>query len=295
MYIQILVATISVALLSLLGVFLLGRRGHLGGTNRFIIPLAIGLFLGVVFFELIPETLEAGGELGSIPIVVGFIAFYLLSHLLHTFHHHHDHDSHDGCEDKAGASMLLLGDAVHNFADGVVIASAFIVNPAVGIATTIGIALHEIPQEIAEYGVLLKAGYSKGRAAFLNLASASSIVAGALVTILFVASLKNYLWVLTGLAAGNLLYIAASDLLPDAHAESRKNKQVVASFITTLVGLVGITLLLAVTHQLFPEPEPTIERTPIASPREKAIEASRAETEAKRQSDEVPDGPLESI
>ena len=251
MYIQILVATISVALLSLLGVFLLGRRGHLGGTNRFIIPLAIGMFLGVVFFELIPETLEAGGELGSIPIVVGFIAFYLLSHLLHTFHHHHDHDSHDGCEDKAGASMLLLGDAVHNFADGVVIASAFIVNPAVGIATTIGIALHEIPQEIAEYGVLLKAGYSKGRAAFLNLASASSIVAGALVTILFVAALKDYLWVLTGLAAGNLLYIAASDLLPDAHAESRKNKQVVASFITTLIGLIGITLLLSFSHHYF--------------------------------------------
>ena len=183
MFIEAVLAAVAVAFLSLIGVFIFGNRGHLAGTNRFIVPVAMGVFLGVVFFELIPETLEAGGEYGSLAIVAGFLSFYLLSYLLHTYHHHHDaHCDTGDCEDRAGASLLLVGDAVHNLADGIVIASAFLINPAVGIATTIGIALHEIPQEIVEYGVLLKAGYTKGKAALLNLISASTVVIGVVLT-----------------------------------------------------------------------------------------------------------------
>jgi len=252
MFIHILLATSLVALLSLVGVITFGRRGHLAGTNRFVIPVAIGVFLGVVFFELIPETLEAGGEWGSLPIAAGFISFYLLSYLLHTYHHHHETGHcQDHCEDAAGASMLLIGDAIHNLADGIIIAGAFMINPAVGIATTIGVALHEIPQEIAEFGVLLNAGYSKVKAAWLNFLSASSVVIGALLTLLFASQLEEYIWVLTGLAAGNLLYIAASDLLPDVHEDSRGSGQVYRSFLATLLGLVGIVILLHWTHSAF--------------------------------------------
>ena len=124
----------------------------------------------------------------------------------------------------------------------------FLINPAAGIAATIGIAFHEIPQEIAEFGVLLHAGYSKRKAALYNLASASSVIAGVVLTFLFIDKASGYVWILTGLAAGNLLYIAASDLLPELHHESRHNGSVLISFIALLVGLVGITLLLGWSH-----------------------------------------------
>jgi zinc and cadmium transporter len=248
-----LLAALSIAIISLLGVLFFGKSGHMTGTNRYVIPTAIGVFLGVVFFELIPETLEAGGEWGSFPIIAGFLAFYLLSHILHTYHHHHDtrHDDDDGCEHQAGASMLLVGDAVHNLADGIVIATAFMINPMVGVATTIGVALHEIPQEIAEFGVLLRAGYSKTKALAYNFLSASSVVLGVLITFTLANSLAEYVWILTGLAAGNLLYIAAADLLPDVHKDSRESGTVVNSFLATLLGTLAIVALLSWSHETF--------------------------------------------
>lgn len=247
-----LLASLAIAALSLAGVFIFGARGHIAGTNRYIIPIAIGVFLGVVFFELIPETLEAAGTLGSIAIAGGFLAFYLLSHLLHTYHHHHDSHEEDACsEDRKGASLLLIGDAVHNLADGVVIATAFLVNPAVGVATTIGVALHEIPQEIAEFGVLLRAGYSKRRAALYNFLSASSVVLGVIITFVVATTIEGYVWVLTGIAAGNLLFIAASDLIPNLAEEHQQNGRFLNSFIMTLLGLVVIVSLLEWSHEEF--------------------------------------------
>ena len=239
------IASVCIALISLAGVFTFGSKGRLTGAHRYVLPVAIGVFLGVVFFELIPETLEMNAEYGSFAIVAGFLLFYLLSYLIDTYHHHHVHHT-DGCPDN-GATLLLLGDAIHNVADGVVIASAFIVNPTLGVATAIGVALHEIPQEIAEFGVLLKAGYSKKKAALLNLLSASSIIFGVLLTAFFTSLFVNGLWVLTGIAAGNLLYSAATDILPElqeAHKEHFKQ-----SFLLTLMGVLAVALLFALTHE----------------------------------------------
>lgn len=247
-----IIAAFIVAALSLTGVVVFGKHGHLIGTNRFIIPVAIGVFLGVVFFELIPETIALGGTNGSIAIVGGFLAFYLLSYLLRTYHHHHDISREsDQCEEKTGASLLLVGDGIHNITDGVVIASAFMINPAVGVATTIGVALHEIPQEIAEFGVLLKAGYSKTQAAFYNFLSASAIVLGVVLTFVFAEYFDGYIWVLAGIAAGNLLYIVASDFIPDTQRNYRQNDHFLPSFLVTIVALVAITLLLNWAHEEF--------------------------------------------
>jgi zinc and cadmium transporter len=241
-----------VALISLIGVLFFGKSGHLKGAHRFIVPIAIGVFLGVIFFELIPETLAASEFYGSIAIVAGFLSFYILSHFLRTYHHHHDHsDEHDTHEHKRGASMLLIGDGIHNIADGVVIASAFMINPAVGIAATIGIALHEIPQEIAEYGVLIHAGYSKKKALFFNFLSALSIMLGVVISALFI-SFGEYIWILTGLAAGNLLYIAASDMIPELQ-ENTHQDHFMKTFVSTLIGLVAITALLTWSHEMFGE------------------------------------------
>lgn len=242
---EALLAAGSIALLSLLGAFIFRDNSHITGTHRFIVPIALGMFLGIVFFELIPETLHANEVGGPIAIVIGFLAFYLLSHVLRTYHHHH-HDDCDTCVSPGRAYMLLIGDAVHNIADGVIIATAFIVDPALGVAATIGVALHEIPQEIAEYGVLINAGYSRRKAAFYNLLSASSIILGVLATYLFL-QFGDYVWVLTGVAAGNLLYLAAADMIPELHDNEHRG-HFLSTFLSTILGLIIIVALLQATH-----------------------------------------------
>ena len=237
-------ASSLVALTSLIGVLIFKDKGYMVGAHRFVLPLAVGVFLGIVFLELIPETLAESPAYGAFAILAGFLGFYLLSHLLSTFHHHH-HEHEDACA-KDGARKLLVGDTVHNFADGVVIATAFLINPALGIVTTIGIVLHELPQEIAEFGVLMQAGYSKRRAALLNLLSAGSVVIGAVFTIFFTDSFGQFVWVITGIAAGNLLYIATSDFIPelrDKHAS-----HFYKTFFMTVFGVAAIALMLNLSH-----------------------------------------------
>lgn len=240
-----IIASVAIALLSLIGVIFWGKRGHLHGTHHVILPAAVGVFLGVIFFELIPETLEISPEWGPVAIIGGFLGFYLLSHFLDTYHHHHT-EQHEAC--AHGARRLLIGDSVHNFADGIVIASAFMIDPAVGILTTIGIALHEIPQEIAEFGVLLHAGYSSKRAALYNFISASTVVIGTIATLLFSQFFASYYFALIGIASGNLLYIATADLIPELR-ETHKG-HFAKTFTATLLGVLLIGLLMHFTHEL---------------------------------------------
>lgn len=249
---EAIIAAFAIALLSLCGSLVFSKSHHMKGTHRFIVPIAIGTFLSVIFFELIPETLEAQHFLGSVAIIVGFLSFYLLSHLLRSYHHHHDHHEHGpDCSYKNNVQMLLLGDAVHNIADGVVIATAFLINPAVGVVTTLGIALHEIPQEIAEYGVLISAGYTKKKALIWNFISASTIVLGVGLSYLFLQA-GNFTWILTGLAAGNLLYIVASDMIPELN-DKHHSHHFMQTFISTLIGLIAMTSLIYYSHELFEE------------------------------------------
>lgn len=246
MFTYMLLAGIAVALLSMVGVFFFGNNGHLRNTHSFVLPVAVGVFLGIVFFELVPETLEASQKWGPVAIMFGFLGFYLLSHFLDTFHHHHT-DNHDACGTN-GATKLLIGDAIHNIADGVIIATAFMINPMVGILTTIGIALHEIPQEIAEFGVLMHAGYSRAKALVCNLFSASSVLIGIVMTYFFVQTLEEYLFILTGIAAGNLLYIATADLIPELRHSHRDHFG--KTFFATLMGALFIAVLVTYTHSI---------------------------------------------
>jgi zinc and cadmium transporter len=240
-----IIAGLIVASLSLVGALFFHEKINTERLHRYILPAAVGIFLGVVFFELIPETLHEAEFWGPIAILFGFLGFYLLSHLLETYHHHHT-DNHDDCS-RGGARKLLIGDAVHNLADGVVIATSFMVNPTLGILATVGIALHEIPQEIAEYAVLRAAHYSQKRALFLNFLSATTVVFGVLLTYFFGVVLGEYLFILTGIAAGNLLYIATADLIPELRHSHREH--FTKTFMATLLGVALIGTLITISHQ----------------------------------------------
>jgi zinc and cadmium transporter len=247
---EAILAASGVALCSLVGVLFFGHSRKLHGLERYVIPTAVGVFLSLVLFELIPETLEAAGNWGGIAIAAGFVLFYVLSYELHRYFHHRDEDDKD-CDKKGAATLLLVGDAIHNVADGVILGSAFLVDPTVGVAVAIGLALHEIPQEIVEFGVLVRGGYSRLEAALLNLLSASSIILGTLLTMLFSATLGDYVWVITGIAAGNLLYIAGSDLLPRIHGTLKNYQSFWYTLATLIFGFILMTSVLAYTHETF--------------------------------------------
>ncbi|HEX4799232.1 MAG TPA: ZIP family metal transporter [Candidatus Paceibacterota bacterium] len=242
--IEALAASSLVAALSLTGVFLFKEKGYVTGTHRFILPFAVGVFLAVIFFELIPETFSTAPVGGPIALLVGFLGFYIFSFFMDTFHHHHfTHE--DRCA-SGGAYKLLIGDSIHNFSDGVIVATAFMINPAVGIATAIGVALHEIPQEIAEFGVLLHSGCTRKKAVLYNTLSATTIILGALVTLLLGEYIAEYLYILTGIVAGNLLYIATTDLIPELRDTHREHFSM--TFGMTLLGVIIVGTLVHYTH-----------------------------------------------
>ncbi|OGG41499.1 hypothetical protein A2837_03280 [Candidatus Kaiserbacteria bacterium RIFCSPHIGHO2_01_FULL_46_22] len=240
----------AVALCSLIGALFFGNSRKLEGIERYVIPAAVGVFLSLVLFELIPETLEANEEWGGVAVAAGFILFYLLSYELHRYFHKREGDD-PHCDKKGAATLLLIGDAIHNLADGVILGSAFLIDPTLGVAVAIGLALHEIPQEIVEFGVLVRGGYSRFEAAWRNLLSASSIVVGTALTVVLANTLDEYVWIITGIAAGNLLYIAATDLLPRVHGNLKNYQSFWFTLVSMIVGFALMTSVLIYTHETF--------------------------------------------
>lgn len=241
-----LLAALGVTLISLVGVLFFGHDKRLIGLERYAIPAAVGVFLSLALMDLIPETIESAPVYGGIIIGIGFVAFYILSNILHKrFHHHADED----CDKKGAALLVLIGDAVHNLSDGFILGGAFLINPAAGFGVAIGLALHEIPQEIVEFGVLIRAGYTRTRAALLNLISASSIIVGTVIILLIAKQAEAYVWILSGFAAGNLLFLAASDLLPRIHGDAKQYGSMWRSTLAIVIGFIIMTIVITVAHE----------------------------------------------
>lgn len=244
-----ILASLAIALSSVVGALFFGNSKELQGLQKFVVPVAVGMLLSFVLYELLPETFAASPEYGGLMVAVGFIGFYILANFLHQ----RFHNLADGqCERKTAASLLLTGDAVHNLADGVILGSAFLIDPAVGVATGVAIALHEIPQEIIEFGVLIRAGYSRTQAMTRNLLSASTVVVGTIGTILISDSVGQYLWVVTGLAAGNLLFVAASELLPRIHGNLKNYGNIWKATAAIVFGFIFMTLIISWAHEQAP-------------------------------------------
>jgi zinc and cadmium transporter len=181
-----------------------------------LISYAVGTLLGVALLALLPEALELlppATALGT--LLAGVLVFFLLEKLVIW---RHCHDSQE-CEvhTSSAASLVIVGDAFHTFVDGAVIAAAVVTSVPLGVTTALAVAAHEIPQEVGDVAILLRAGYSRARAFTLNLMSAAGGVLGALGMLLASQWLPNVLPYVLSFAAGSFLYVAMSDLIPDLH------------------------------------------------------------------------------
>jgi zinc and cadmium transporter len=180
------------------------------------ISYAVGTLLGVALLALLPQALErlpAATALGT--LLVGVLAFFLLEKLV-LWRHCHDEQE---CEvhTSSAASLVIVGDAFHTFVDGTVIAAAVLTSIPLGITTAIAVATHEIPQEVGDVAILLRAGFSRTRAFMLNLLSGIGGILGAVGMLAASQSIPNLLPYVLAFAAGNFLYIAMADLIPDLH------------------------------------------------------------------------------
>ncbi len=239
-YIYAFVSVIVVSLVSLVGVFTLSLKAETIRKYTFIfMSLAVGALLGDAFIHLIPEAMEGGGPVGIL-IIAGILLFFILEKFLHW--HHHGEDAGEHHIHPVG-KLVLLSDGVHNLLDGVIIGASFLVSVPVGIATTLAVILHEIPQEIGDFAVLLHAGYSKARALWLNFLSALLSIAGVVLVLLLGSAAENFSVYFVPVAAGGFIYIAMADLIPELH----KTKEGKNSFLQLFAVLAGIGAMLALT------------------------------------------------
>jgi zinc and cadmium transporter len=217
---------------------------------RRIVPLlvafAAGALLGAAFLHMLPESLAAGGRgarHGAI-VLTGFFGFFILEQYLWS----HEHASWRASRLHLSPLALLnvVGDGIHNMVDGMVIAAAYLTDTSLGVATTLAVLLHEVPQEIGDLGILLHTGLSRRRAIAWNMASALSAFVGAVGVLVVGARVTQLATVLVPFAAGGFIYIAASDLVPQLREESVDGRRTSALMVALAlgVGLVALPLLL---------------------------------------------------
>ncbi len=241
-----ILATVVVSLISLIGIVLFVKKSLFESKyGSILLSLAAGVMLATAIVDVLPEALE-GGVTKEIfwALLAGICLFFLLERVIHSFHHH-QHGGHDHVG-KPAAYLVLFGDALHNFFDGIAIAAAFSVGVEVGIATTIAIILHEIPQEIADFATLLYAGFSRGKALFYNFLSALTSVLGAVLGWMFLTSFDGVTSYFLAFTAGMFIYIACSDLIPALHENFKKDQK-----WGQVVGfLLGVLLMAILVNQL---------------------------------------------
>lgn len=225
---------------SLLGGFLLLANKPLAEkVLKYVTPFAAGALLAAAFLDLLPEAAHEGSTEDALRwALVGIILFFLLERFIRWFHHHHAHEE---AGEGATAPLIIFGDTVHNFLDGIAIAASFLIDVPTGVVTTLAVAAHEVPQEIGDFGLLLDKGLSRGAVIKANILSA---LATTLAAVLFFAVGKEFefpLAIAFGLVAGFFIYIAVSDIIPSIH---KNEEQKVAGFQTLMliVGVVAVGL-----------------------------------------------------
>lgn len=236
-------SVIVVSLLSFIGVFALSLKEEVLRKYVFIfISIAVGALLGDALIHLIPEALEnsANATLTSVLIIVGVLIFFVVEKFLHW--HHHEDDTEKNHIHPVG-KLILFSDGIHNFVDGMIIAASFMVSVPVGLATTLAVILHEIPQEVGDFAVLLHSGYTKSQALWFNFLSALTSVLGAVFLFTIGGMTESVTAWFVPIAAGGFIYIAVADLIPELH----KTKEVRYSIQQIIAVVLGVTVMISLT------------------------------------------------
>ena len=248
----ILLVTILNGLVAILGaVIFLSFKQRSHKSLIYFVSFTTGALLGAVFIHFLPETAtELSLVKTALLTIAGFIIFFFLETYLHWHHCHthecdeHEHSNHSHQKNnkiKPFAQLLLYGDAIHNFIDGVIIASSFIISIPFGIITSILIIAHELPQEISDFAVLIYGGYSKKKALIYNFLSQLTAVLGGILGYFFIGIRDQAVYLLP-IAAGGFLHIAISDLIPEIFKEKNPLKRIT----NMLIIVAGILVLLSV-------------------------------------------------
>lgn len=240
-FLYALLATVIVSLMSFVGVLtLVLNRPLLEKLVMVLVSFAAGALIGSAFFHLLPESLEEGGPVFFM-VILGIIVFFIIETYLHWYHCHaghiHKHHNHK-CPIKPMGYLNLFGDGVHNFVDGMIVASAFMVDLRLGAITTLAVIFHEIPQELGDFGVLIYSGFTRGKALFFNFISALTAVLGVVATYAFAANVEGVTPYLVPFAAGGFLYIAMTDLM----AELKEEEDIGKVTLQIIIFIAGISL-----------------------------------------------------
>lgn len=231
------------------GILLLYNKKFSLRISHYLAAFAAGTLLAGAFLDLLPEALELIDEQGGdIPglftwVLGGILFFFLLERFIHWFHHSHTQDLSDE-KVKSTVPLIILGDTMHNLIDGIVIGATFLVSIPLGIVTTIAVAAHEIPQEIGDFGILLKNGMSRKKIISINIISAAVSLIGALAAYSVGERVEELLPIFLAITAGFFIYIALADLIPEIHQEHNKGKAYLES-VMVLVGIVLVYLLVS--------------------------------------------------
>lgn len=206
----IVVFTLIGSVVSLIGgILLLLKEKFALKISHFLSAFAAGTLLGAAFLDLMPES----GE--PLWALIGLLVFFLIERFIH--HHHQGQE-----KEKTVIPLIVIGDSLHNFVDGVAIAATFLISIPLGIVTTFAVAAHEIPQEIADFGLMLSKGVKRGKVLQINFLSSAVALLGALGTFIYKDVLEQFLPVILALTAGFFIYIASANLIPEIHSEEKK-------------------------------------------------------------------------
>ncbi len=230
---QVLAATTFISLIAVFAALGLSiSRALFSKLLLVLVGLSAGALMGAAFFHLIPEALEgAGAEMVFAVVISGYVLFFILERVLW----HHSHKS--VTKVHPVAYLNLIGDGAHNFIDGLIIAASFIAEPSLGLVTTFAVSLHEIPQELGDFGVLVYGGFTLRRAILLNFAIATFTILGGILGIALSDVVAGAILYLLAFAAGGFIYIASVDLVPELHRETQVRRSIVA-FAAFLIGII---------------------------------------------------------
>jgi len=237
-----LIAVIIISLIAFTGaLILILNRKLIDKLLSLIVAFAAGALLGAAFFDLIPESFKALGNYFF--VVIGILLFFLIESFLH-WHHVHKSKICIKCKKniKPVAYLNLIGDGLHNFLDGIIISAGFLININTGIMMAIAIALHEIPQEIGDFAILIHGGLTKIKALFFNFLSALTAILGALIGYFALSQIEFLIPYIIAIAAVGFIYIAGADIIPELH-RTKDYKKIILQTLFLILGIVFIGML----------------------------------------------------